>query len=87
MNLLESIALNAGGMCVQASSSDVGLDKIIDQISKLKKSKVTLKRYSDYNEHFLIFALIALLLLIIDTFVTEKKTKWYQQLNLFGKAR
>lgn len=84
MNLMESVALNAGGISVLATSSDVGLDKVVDQINKMKKSKVSLKRYSDYNEHFLIFAFIALVLLIIDIFVTEKKTKWYQQLNLFG---
>jgi Ca-activated chloride channel family protein len=85
MNLLESIAQNTGGICVQGSSSDMGLDKVVDQINKMKKSKITLKRYSDYNEHFLPFAFIALMLLIIDIFVTENKTKWYQQLNLFGK--
>jgi Ca-activated chloride channel family protein len=86
MNLMESIAMNAGGISVLATSSDVGLDKVVDQINKLKKSKVSLKRYSDYNEHFLIFAFISLILLIIDIFVTEKRTKWYQQLNLFGKS-
>ena len=86
LNLLESIAMNAGGVCVQATTSDVGLEKVVDQVNKMKKSKASIKRYRDYNEHFLIFALIALILLIIDTFVTEKKTKWYQQLNLFGKT-
>jgi len=86
MNLMESIAMSTAGISVLATNSDVGLDKVVDQINKMKKSKVALKRYSDYNEHFLIFAFIALILLIIDTFVTENKTKWYQQLNLFGKS-
>ncbi len=86
MDLLQQIAMNAGGICIQATSSDVGLNRVTDQISKMKKSKVAIKRYRDYNEHFLSFAFVALLLLVIDTFVTEKKTKWYQQLNLFGKT-
>jgi Ca-activated chloride channel homolog len=85
MELLQSIAMTTGGLCVQATNSDIGLDKIVEQIGKMKKSKVTIKRFRDYNEHFTPFALIALLLLIIDIFVTENKTKWYQQLNLFGK--
>lgn len=85
LNLMESIAMNGGGICVEATSSDVGLNKIAEEINKLKKGTVTLKRYSDYNEHFLIFAVIALILLVIDIFVTENKTRWYQQLNLFGK--
>lgn len=85
IGLLETIAMNSGGICVQATNSDMGLDKVTSRINKMKKTNVTIKRYRDYNEHFMIFALIALILLIIDTFVTEKKTKWYQQLNLFGK--
>jgi len=85
INLLETIAANAGGICVQATNSDVGLDKVASQINKMKKTNISIKRYRDYNEHFMIFALLALILLIIDSFVTEKKTKWYQQLNLFGK--
>jgi Ca-activated chloride channel homolog len=86
MNLLETIAVNSGGICVQATSSDVGLDKVVEQISKMKQSKIAQKRYKDYNEHFLPFVFIALILLIIDIFVTENRTKWYHQLNLFGKT-
>jgi Ca-activated chloride channel family protein len=86
MNLLTQIAESAGGVCVQATTSDVGLEKVVDQINKMKKTKASIKRYRDYDEHFLFFAFIALMLLLIDTFVTEKKTKWYHQLNLFGKA-
>ena len=85
INLLETIAANASGICVQATNSDMGLDKVINQINKMKKANISIKRYRDYNEHFMIFALLALIILIIDTFVTENKTKWYQQLNLFGK--
>ncbi|HTB32820.1 MAG TPA: VWA domain-containing protein [Bacteroidia bacterium] len=86
IGLLESIALSTNGICVQATSSDLGLDKVVEQIGKMKKANVTIKRYRDHNEHFMIFIFIALLLLIIDIFVTENKTKWYQQLNLFGKS-
>lgn len=86
INLMQEIAMNAGGICVLATNSDVGLDKVAQQINKMKKSKITVKRYRDYNEHFLPFVFIALLLLIIDIFVTEHKTKWYRKLNLFGKS-
>ncbi len=86
MALLQDIAVNAGGVCIHASNSDVGLDRVAEQINKAKKTRATIKRYRDYNEHFLPFIFIALILLIIDIFVTEKKTKWYAQLNLFGKS-
>ncbi len=85
LNLLEAVAQSSGGICVQGNSSDIGLNKVVEQINKMKKGKISLKRYSDYNEHFLPFVFIALALLVIDIFVTENKTKWYQRLNLFGK--
>jgi len=85
LSLMETIAQSAGGICLHATSSDIGLDKVISQINKMKKNNVTEKRYTDYNEHFLPFAFIALILLIIDVFIREKRTKWYHELNLFGK--
>jgi Ca-activated chloride channel family protein len=86
INLLEQIAQETGGICVRATTSDGGLDKVYEQIQKLNKSLVKVKKYRDYDEQFEIFVALALILLIIDVFVSEKKTKWYQNLNLFGNA-
>ena len=41
--------------------------------------------YTDYNEQFQSFALIALLLLVIDFFIFNRKNKAITRLDIFGE--
>ena len=65
--------------------SDAGLENYIDQISKMDKKMIEEKVYRDYDEQYELFVIPAFLYLLLDIFITERKTKWYQRLNLFGK--
>jgi|SRR6185437_5046805 len=85
-DLLQQIAVATNGTSIRATSSDAGLTTILDQIRKMGKKMISSKVYRDYDEQFEFFILPALLLLILDIFITERKTKWYQRLNLFGTA-
>jgi Ca-activated chloride channel family protein len=84
LNLLQQIAEAGGGTCVRASSSDAGLETILGQINKMDKKMISEKVYRDYDEQYELFVIPALLILVLDIFITERKTKWYQRLNLFG---
>jgi Ca-activated chloride channel family protein len=84
INLMQQIAVAGGGSCVRASSSDAGLETILSQIRSMGKKIVEEKVYRDYDEQYELFVIPALLILLIDLFVTEKKTKWYHRLNIFG---
>ena len=86
INLLQQIAVAGGGSCVRASTSDAGLETILDQERRASKKLVTEKVYRDYDEQFELFVIPALLILILDIFITERKTKWYHKLNLFGTS-
>ena len=83
-DLLQQIAVATNGTSIRATSSDAGLDNILGQIRKMGKKLISSKVYRDFDEQFEFFILPALLLLLLDLFITEKKTKWYQRLNLFG---
>ena len=50
----------------------------------MAKKVISEKVYRDFDEQFLLFVIPAFLLLLLDIFITEKKTKWFHQLNLFG---
>ena len=84
INLLQQIAAASGGTCVRATSSDAGLENILSQVNRMGKKMMAEKVYKDYDEQYEWFIVPALLLLLIDIFITERKTKWYQRLNLFG---
>ena len=83
-NLLD-IASSGNGITVRASNSDAGLNNVLDAINKLEKKQFESKMYSDYEDRFQWFIAAAFLLLLIETFLTERKSKLYKRLNLFGE--
>jgi Ca-activated chloride channel family protein len=83
--LLQQVASIGKGMYVRATTSETGLKKIFDDISKIQKSEIEEKQFSDYEDRFQYFVALALFLLILDLFVFERKTKWLQRFKPFEK--
>ncbi|MGZ4034512.1 MAG: vWA domain-containing protein [Bacteroidia bacterium] len=85
--MLQEISAAGNGIYVRASNSDTGLNNVLDAINKLEKKQFDSKMYSDYEDRFQWFISAAFILLIIETFLTERKSKIYQRLNLFGNEK
>ncbi|MEI7500772.1 MAG: VWA domain-containing protein [Bacteroidota bacterium] len=83
--LLQRVASVGKGMYVRATTSETGLNKIFDDISKIQKSEIEETQFSDYEDRFQYFVALALLLLILDLFIFERKTKWLQLFKPFEK--
>ncbi|MEI6433323.1 MAG: VWA domain-containing protein [Bacteroidota bacterium] len=81
--LLQQIASVGKGMYVRATTSETGLSKIFEDISKIQKSEIEEKQFSDYEDQFQYFVGIAILLLILDLFVFERKTRWIKRFQPF----
>jgi Ca-activated chloride channel family protein len=82
-NVLKSIAVSAGGKYVRASNSNIGLDQIFSDIQKLKKQELEGTIYTEYNDHFQIFAAAALFLLLLEFIIMERKNRRLSDLRLF----
>jgi Ca-activated chloride channel homolog len=85
--MLQELAAAGNGIYVRASNSDTGLNNILDAIDKLEKKQFESKMYSDYEDRFQWFIAAAFVLLLIETFMTERRSKLYQRLNLFGNEK
>jgi Ca-activated chloride channel family protein len=81
--LLQRIASVGKGMYVRATTSETGLTKIFDDISKIEKSDIEEKQFSDYEDRFQYFVALALFLLVLDLFVFERKTQWMKRFKPF----
>ncbi|MCX6276914.1 MAG: VWA domain-containing protein [Bacteroidetes bacterium] len=81
--LLQQLASVGKGMYVRATTSETGLSKIFEDISKIQKSEIEEKQFSDYEDQFQYFVGIAILLLILDLFVFERKTRWIKRFQPF----
>lgn len=85
-DLLKTIAGKANGVYVQASQADVGLSAVLNKINELDKAQLENKMYTDYEDQFQWFIALALLLFLIEFFISERVSEWYKKLNLFQNA-
>jgi Ca-activated chloride channel family protein len=70
---LKSIAISTGGSYVRATQSDFGLVLLYDKsITKLEKKDIEGKMNKQYHERFQYFLGIAILLLLIEPFISER---------------
>lgn len=85
--ILQDISSASNGVYVQASSSDIGLDAILNKIAELDKKQLESKMYSDYEDQFQWFLGAALLFLVFESFLSERISKLWKKLNLFNHAK
>ena len=55
------------------------------ELDKLSTQEIETQVFTDYNEQFQSFALIALFLLVIDFFIFNRKNKSLTKLDIFGE--
>ena len=72
------------GIYVQGSSSSV-VKEVSDQLDTLSKSTLEKVTYAASAEQFPVFAWLALLFLLADTFIPERKIGWLKKINFFSK--
>jgi Ca-activated chloride channel family protein len=84
---LQKIALTAGGIYVRANNTQVGLNALFDKVDGLNKKEYESKIYSDYDDQFQYFFGFALLLLAMELFIIERKSKWFSNINIFEIKR
>jgi Ca-activated chloride channel family protein len=82
-DILKKIALSTNGNYVRANNSNIGLDEIYAQIKKMKKQDLESTMYTEYNDQFQIFAAIALVLLMADFIIMERKNRRLANIRLF----
>ncbi|MBQ8335729.1 MAG: VWA domain-containing protein [Tidjanibacter sp.] len=80
---LQKIALTTGGAYVRASSQSVGLDEIIGLINQTEKAKFETEVFEEYDEQFVLPVVVALVLLVLEFFVLQRKNRIFARVRLF----
>jgi Ca-activated chloride channel family protein len=84
-NLLQQIAVAGNGKYVRANNTEVGINTIFDEIKSMQKTELESRVYSDYNDQYSYFLMVALALVIIEFMVLERKNKLLKNFRLFSK--
>lgn len=82
---LKNIASEGKGTYVRASNMSLGLNSVMKSINRMDKKEYTSLAYRDYNTIFYVFALIGLIILLLDFFIFNAKHKLINRKFFFGK--
>ncbi len=83
--LLQQIAVLTGGAYVRAAENSMGLEKVVTEIDKLEKLDLTSVVFDQFSEQFHYLVIIALLLLLADLIMIERKNKILSKISIFKK--
>lgn len=84
-DMLRQIAAAGGGAYARANNASTGLKRIFDDINAIDKKEIETRQFTDYEDRFQIFLGIAIILLIIELLVADRKTRWASKFDFFGK--
>ncbi len=78
-----AIAEAGGGSYARADNTDAALRNLIRRLDTLSSEEFEETVFSQYNEQFQSFALIALILMMIEFFLFSRKNKWFNRIKIF----
>ena len=83
--MLQEIAAAGNGSYARANNASVGLSKILKSLNRIQKKELATKQFTDYAHHFQLFLAIAFLFLVLELLLVERKSKWTEKIDFFGK--
>ena len=86
-DMCRDIAKAGNGIYVRCDNTNTAMRALQKEIDTLATTEIETKVYTDYNEQFQSFALVALLLLIIDFFIFNRKNKSLTRLDIFNEEK
>ncbi|UBZ08008.1 VWA domain-containing protein [Salegentibacter mishustinae] len=84
---LQEIAEEANGEYIDGSVTAEVTEKVQEELLTIEKTEFEAKQFADYKSQFQWFVGLAILLLLLDVFMLERKTGWIRKLNLFNEKR
>ena len=86
-DMCKQIAAAGGGAYIHVENNSNAQDLLDQELDKLSKKETQTTIYSDYDEQFPAFGILALLLLIIEICLLESKNPLMKRVSLFGAKK
>jgi Ca-activated chloride channel family protein len=80
-DILKKISSEAGGKYFRGNNYEDHIEKIYSDLQNLDKAEFGTKRISDYETRYYYFLIPALILLLIEVFINDKKSKFIKRMN------
>ena len=81
--MCRDIAQAGGGAFIHVENNSSAQRQLEEELDKLQKGETTI--YSDYADHFQVFGLLALLLIVAEIIILDRKNPLLRNVKLFKK--
>ena len=81
--MLARIADITGGAYVRATKQSIGLDEIVKAINEMEQTELSTIRFEEFNEQYQYLVLAALVLLLAELLVLDRRNPLLAHLNIF----
>lgn len=81
--MCKEVAAAGQGAYVRATNANSGMGMVMDEIGKVQRKTVDSRNFKEFEDRFQLFITIALLLLLIEFFVSGRKNLRLSNVNLF----
>lgn len=81
--MLSQIAEVTGGAYVRSSKQSIGLDEIVRSINEMEKTELSTVRFEEFNEQYQYLLAIALVLLLLEFLLLDRRNPLLAHLNIF----
>ena len=85
--MCRQIAEAGGGAYIHVDNNTNAQRQLDSELAKLSKKEIQSTIYSDYDEQFQAFGIIAVILLILEICILESKNPIARRLNIFGRKQ
>ena len=86
-DMCKQVAAAGGGVYIHVENNSAAQQQLDDELDKLSKKETSTTVYSDYDEQFQAFGILAILLLIIEICILDRRNPLLKNLSLFGKRK
>ena len=83
--LLQQIAEATGGIYVRSRNESFGLEEIINRLDQIEETQLTQITFEEYDEQYQWFLGAALLLLLVDALIMERRNPLFKGVRLFER--
>ncbi|MGM9703069.1 MAG: VWA domain-containing protein [Prevotella sp.] len=85
--MCRQIAEAGGGAYIHVDNNSNAQQQLDNELSKLTKKEMQSTIYSEYDEQFQAFGIIAIILLIIEICIFDRKNPLAKRINIFGRRQ
>ena len=85
--MCKQVAAAGGGAYIHVENNSLAQKQLDNELDKLSKKETSTTVYSDYDEQFQAFGILALLLLILEICIFDRRNPLLKNISLFGKRK